>query len=106
MHVAYFDPLHLSVPFLSPSCLLLASQKSHCLLWSYLIGLHVFSSTLVGQIHLEMYPFLLSFPVYLNIRIQNIPSWSLDFIGICCDSPFFFSSFINLGLFSPTFQTG
>jgi hypothetical protein len=43
-----------------------------------------------------------------NILVQFwqakcIPNNHLNFIGICCDSLFFISNFINLGLFAPSF---
>jgi hypothetical protein len=57
------------------------------------------SLILYGHMYLEICPFLLDFPVYLNTGSKNIPNDSLEFLGICCYLPFFVSGFINLGLF-------
>jgi hypothetical protein len=39
----------------------------------YLDGIYPLVSILVGQMYLEMYPFLIDFLVYLNKGFENIP---------------------------------
>jgi hypothetical protein len=53
---------------------------------------------------LEICPFLLAFPIYLNIGFKIVPNNSLNFIVVCCNLPFFISNFINLHLFPHHFS--
>jgi hypothetical protein len=51
--------------------------------------------------YLEIYPFLLGFPVYVTIGFEASPHDPLGFIDICCNIPLSISNCINLSLFPP-----
>jgi hypothetical protein len=46
---------------------------------------------------MDIYPFILDFPIYLNIDFQEF----LQFVVPCFGIPVFIFNFINLGLFLP-----
>jgi hypothetical protein len=69
----------------------------HCLLEICLASLYSPGSILAGNMHLEIYPFLLDFPTCYSIIISNGP---LDFSGDGCNILFLISNSINFGLLS------
>jgi hypothetical protein len=54
--------------------------------------------------YLEICPFLLDFPIHVNIGSPSSPGLFHGFLGVCCYLPFLGSDFTNLGFFPPLFS--
>jgi hypothetical protein len=67
----------------------------HYLFLVCLSSLYSLNSVLVDHMYLEIYPFLIHFPVYWNKNFWSFPNDPLNLISICCDITSFISNFIN-----------